>query len=66
MKQEYIALNSIANSLKSIEKSLSSLAEDTKTKKELNTEITNKLDGFEKVLTELKENPFGLNLNKRD
>lgn len=60
MKQEYIALNSIANSLKSIEKSLSSLAEDTKTKKELNIEIMSKLNGFEKVLTELKENPFGL------
>lgn len=64
MKQEYILLNAIANSLKSIEKSLSSLAEDTKTKKELNIEIMNKLNGFEKVLTELKEDPF--DLNKRD
>ncbi|GMC00196.1 hypothetical protein [Enterococcus thailandicus] len=52
-----IALESIANSL-------STLAEDTKAKKQLNIEIHNRLEKLEGVLLDLKDDPFGL--NKRD
>ncbi|MFB8447626.1 hypothetical protein ACFC3Z_00850 [Enterococcus thailandicus] len=50
--------------LESIAKSLSTLAEDTKAKKQLNIEIHNRLEKLEGVLLDLKDDPFGL--NKRD
>jgi hypothetical protein len=47
--------------LESIAKSLSTLAEDTKARKELNIEIHNRLENLEEVLLDLKNDPFGLN-----
>ncbi|MDN6627042.1 MAG: hypothetical protein L0K82_07495 [Pisciglobus halotolerans] len=52
--------------LEGIEKSLSTLAEDTKANKELKTELYQKMTGFEEILTELKENPFGFESDERD
>lgn len=47
--------------LESIENSLSTLAEDTKARKDLNVEIHNRLENLEEVLLDLKDDPFGLN-----
>ncbi|MDT2531877.1 hypothetical protein P7D85_06625 [Enterococcus hulanensis] len=47
--------------LESIANSLSTLAEDTKARKELNVEIYNRLENLEEVLLDLKDDPFGLN-----
>lgn len=47
--------------LERIAKSLSTLAEDTKARKELNIEIHNRLENLEEVLLDLKDDPFGLN-----
>ncbi|MGY3767086.1 hypothetical protein ACWOAH_11215 [Vagococcus vulneris] len=57
-------IKQIALSLKGIEESLRTLAEDTKAKKELDIEIMNKINEFESSLIDLKNDPFGL--NKRD
>lgn len=57
MKQEL----RIITALESIAKSLSTLAEDTKAKKEVSEKINKRLEDFETVLMELKDDPFGLN-----
>lgn len=50
----------IVIALEAIAKSLSSLAEDTKANKELKIEISDKLNQFEAVLADLKDDPFGI------
>lgn len=54
-------LERIAAALESISKSLSNLAEDTKANKDLKIEVLKNLEGMEKIICEVKENPFGLN-----
>ena len=55
-----IYLERIAIALESIEKSLSNLAEDTKANKDLKIEVMENLEGMEKTIREMKENPFGI------
>lgn len=54
-------INKIAKSLEGINKSLSSLAEDTKANKELKIEINSKMNNLEKSIERLNKDPFGLN-----
>lgn len=51
----------LINILSNMEKSLSSLAEDTKANKKLREENQELFLGLEKSIKDLKENPFGLN-----
>lgn len=53
-------LERIAIALESIEKSLSNLAEDTKANKDLKIEVLENIEGMEKIIHEMKENPFGI------
>lgn len=53
-------------SLESIAKSLSTLAEGTKANKDLKIEIYEKMTVLEKMLASLKEDPFNFGLNERD
>ncbi|ODJ54335.1 hypothetical protein [Brochothrix thermosphacta] len=54
-------INKIVKSLEGINKSLSSLAEDTKANKELKIEINSKMNNLEKSIERLSKDPFGLN-----
>ncbi|WP_144771879.1 hypothetical protein [Enterococcus casseliflavus] len=53
-------LERIAIALESAAKSLSTLAEDTKANKDLKIEVLANLEGMEKSIREIQENPFGL------
>ncbi len=54
-------INKIVKSLEGINKSLSSLTEDTKANKELKIEINSKMNNLEKSIERLSKDPFGLN-----
>lgn len=54
-------INKIVKSLEGINKSLSSLAEDTKANKELKFEVNSKLNNLEQSIERLSKDPFGLN-----
>ena len=47
-------------SLESIANSLSTLAEDTKANKELKETLITNVEGMQKAIDDLKEDPFGL------
>lgn len=53
-------LERIAAALECISKSLSTLAEDTKANKDFKIEVLENLEGMEKKIREIQENPFGL------
>ncbi|MEJ8829049.1 hypothetical protein [Enterococcus gallinarum] len=53
-------LERIAAALESISKSHSTLAEDTKANKDLKIEVLENLEGMEKTIREIQENPFVL------
>lgn len=54
-------LERIAIAIESAAKSLSTLVEDTKANKDLKIEVLENLEGMEKTIRELQDNPFGLN-----
>ncbi|MBK0038697.1 MULTISPECIES: hypothetical protein [unclassified Enterococcus] len=54
-------LERITIALESTAKSLSILAEDTKANIDLKIEVLENLEGMEKTISELQENPFSLN-----
>lgn len=53
-------LERITIALESTAESLSILAEDTKANKDLKIEVLENLEGMEKTIREIQENPFGL------
>lgn len=53
-------LERIATALESIEKNLSTLVKDTKANKELKIGVLENLEGMEKIIHEMKENPFDI------
>lgn len=53
-------LERIAIAIESVAKSLSTLAEDTKANKDLKIEVLENIEGMEKIICEMKENPFGI------
>lgn len=53
-------LDRIATSLGNIEKSLSSLAEDTKARRDNQEKLMQQMVGFEEAVQEINNNPYGV------